>query len=240
MSLITRILLLALALPFVLAGGGGGNNDNCGSNDFKWSRKSCCLPKGGPPSTPKPPSGKNCPSNWSWNNGLGCCAPHQQPPSNPPPPQCPNGWHWEDGSLCCNPNPTPSNPSNPSTPSRKPDDCDDDDKNGNGKGDGNGKKGNGHKRSAAEKRQFRSRNLAPCPRGLSACPVSSLIGGDYECVDTLVDLDNCGGCATLGEGQNCNNIPGVWNVGCEQSACIIYTCEDGYILSQDGNSCNPL
>lgn len=70
-----------------------------------------------------------------------------------------------------------------------------------------------------KRREHRSRNVTPCPKGLFACPVSSLTGGDYECVDTLVDLDNCGGCAALGEGQNCNAIPGVWNVGCEQSAC---------------------
>ena len=174
---------------------------------LSWGRKNACLPNGGPNNPPSPPSGKDCPNSWSWNNGLGCCAPHQ-PTDNSPPPQCRNNWNWSDGSLCCNPPPTHSNPSNPSTPSRKPGEppCDDD-------------KPNKHKRFATEKRQNRSRNVAPCPRGLSACPVSSLVGGDYECVDTLVDLDNCGGCATLGEGQNCNAIPGVWNVGCEQSAC---------------------
>ncbi|KAF9785861.1 protein priA [Thelephora terrestris] len=228
MTLISRILLLALAVPFVLADGG-----NCGGGQFKWSRKDCCLPNGGPSTPPSPPSGKDCPSNWSWNHGLGCCAPHQQPPSNPPPPQCHNGWNWSDNSLCCNPPTTPSTPSKPSTPSGKPGDCDDDKNNGQN----NGQK---HKRLAAEKRQNRSRNVAPCPKGLSACPVSSLIGGDYECVNTLEDLDNCGGCATLGEGQNCNAIFGVWNVGCEQSACKIYTCADGYTLSQDEKSCHPL
>lgn len=239
MSLLTRVLLLALAIPFVLATG----NDGCGNGYFKWSRKNTCLKSGGPSNPPNPPSGKDCPSSWSWHNGLGCCTPHQ-PPSNQPPPQCKHNWDWSDNSLCCNPSTTPSNPSPPSSPSGKPGDkgdCDDD--NDNKGGNDNNKGGNHnnqHKRMAHQKREYRSRNISPCPKGFSACPISSLVGGDFECVDTLSDLDNCGGCATLGEGQNCNAIPGVWNVGCEQSACKIYTCADGYTLSQDEQSCNPL
>jgi len=237
MSLIPRIALLVLAIPFVLAHGDDGNGGNgCGSNQFWWPSKNMCLPNGGAKNPPSPPANTDCPFNWSWHAGAGCCTPHQP---NLPPPQCPSGWSWAGASFHCNP--PPSRPANkPSTPSNtpgKPDDDCDDDKGGNGKG-GNGH--GDHKRADIKKRQYRSRNIAPCPKGLSACPVSSLIGGDYECVDTLVDLDNCGGCATLSEGQNCNTIPGVWNVGCEQSACKIYTCAEGYILSVDGKSCNPL
>ena len=198
---------------------------------LRWGRKDCCLPSGGPNPPTNPPTGKDCPNSWSWHHGFGCCTPHQPPSNNSPPPQCNNGWGWSDNSLCCNPPSTPSNPSPPSTPSGKPGDNDhngnhngDHDHNGNHNGDGdhdnNGNHyGNGHKRFTHAKRQNRSRNVAPCPRGLSACPISSLVSGDYECVDTYVDLDNCGGCAVLGEGQNCNAIPGVWNVECEQSAC---------------------
>ena len=190
----------------------------------RWDAKDLCLPKGGPGRPSNPPANTDCPFNWSWYSGKGCCAPHQ-PPNTLPPPQCANGWSWSPASLHCNPPPTPpTGPKQPS-PSRVPakPDCDDD-KDGKGKdnkgNDDGGRGGNGHrKRTDANKRQHRSRNISPCPKGLSACPVSSLIGGDYECVDTLGDLDNCGGCATLGEGQNCNAIPGVWNVGCEQSVC---------------------
>jgi hypothetical protein len=161
---------------------------------FRWGAKNVCLPNGGPSNSPSPPANTDCPYNWSWHTGKGCCAPHN-PPSTLPPPQCPRNWNWNTGSFCCNPPPSPPTPPH-STPSQAPG------------------QGNYH-----HKRNYRSRNVAPCPKGLSACPISNLTGGDYECVDTLVDLDNCGGCATSGEGQDCNAILGVWNVGCEQSAC---------------------
>lgn len=182
-----------------------------------------CLPDGGTPNPSKPPPDTDCPSKWSWLPVKGCCAPHS-PPENQPPPQCANNWKWNSGSLCCKPPPTPPATTKPPAPSRTPgknnhgdDDDDDDDNHGHGNGNGGG---HGHKRLVVEKRQNRSRNFTPCPKGLSACPVVSLMGGDYECVDTLLDLDHCGGCSTLGEGENCNAIPGVWNVGCEQSTCI--------------------
>ncbi|KAF9652025.1 hypothetical protein BDM02DRAFT_3109794 [Thelephora ganbajun] len=257
MSLITRIALLVLAVPFVLAHG-----DDCGKDRFKWDAKDICLHRGGPRHTSTPPTDTDCPFNWSWHTGKGCCAPHQ-PPDSLPPPQCPKGWDWIPSSFHCTPHPTTPTHAKPPTPSRTPGkhdhdgdkdgkDGDDKDKDGDKGKDGDkdkdkddkdkdGKDGNGHtKRVDIKKRQHRSRHVALCPKGLSACPVSSLIGGDYECVDTLVDLDNCGGCATLGEGQNCNAIPGIWNVGCEQSACKVYTCAEGYAPSRDGRSCNPL
>ena len=168
-----------------------------------------CLQKGGPSNPPNPPANTDCPYNWSWHSGAGCCTPHQ-PPSSLPPPQCGSGWNWTPSSYCCNRPPTPPTTVKPSAPSNAP---------YGGGNNGNPGHGNGHKRANIEKRDYRSRNVAPCPKGRSACPVTSLVGGDYECVDTLVDLDNCGGCAILGEGQNCNAIPGVWNVGCERSVC---------------------
>lgn len=184
-----------------------------------------CLPNGGTPNPSKPPPNTDCPSQWSWLPVKGCCAPHN-PPDNQPPPQCGNNWKWNTGSLCCKPPSTPPTP-NPPAPSRNPSNPyrggdNDNDNHGNG---------HNHKRVNVEKRQYRSRNVTPCPKGLSACPVASLIGGDYECVDTLLDLDNCGGCSALGEGENCNAIPGVWNVGCEQSAC---TSEFSSFCSGDG------
>ena len=37
-----------------------------------WEPKSCCLPQGGQPNPPAPPSGTSCPTNgWSWSNDQG-------------------------------------------------------------------------------------------------------------------------------------------------------------------------
>lgn len=214
--------------------------EECADPWSRWDAKNVCLDKGGPKNPSPPPADTDCPFNWSWHSGKGCCAPHR-PPSDLPPPQCPKGWDWIAGFLQCKPPPTRPTVK-PSTPSVRPDrdhdkdkdgkdkdgkdkdrdgkDKDRDGKDGDKDGRDNGKDKDGHrKRADIKKREYRSRNISPCPKGFSACPVSSLVGGDYECVDTLVDLDNCGGCASLGEGQNCNAIPGVWNVGCEQSAC---------------------
>jgi hypothetical protein len=43
--------------------------------------------------------------------------------------------------------------------------------------------------------------------------------GDYECLDTATELESCGGCVSLGSGQDCTAILGAWNVGCEQGHC---------------------
>jgi len=220
----TRILFAAVAIPFVLARNGGGNGleggGECPSNHFKWEAKDCCLPYGGPPQPVNPPEDSQCPSNWSWHWEKGCCTPHQ-PPQQLPPPQCDHGWNWFEATYSCCPGGGGS-PTIPHLPSGIPIYL------GGGNYGGHG---------AYPKRKLRSRTISICPQGLAACAVTSLTGGDYECVDTVSDLDNCGGCALFGEGQNCNAIPGVWNVGCEQSSCKIYTCAQGYRLAHDGKSC---
>jgi hypothetical protein len=66
---------------------------------------------------------------------------------------------------------------------------------------------------------MKSRAVSLCPSGLEACPLYGLIGGDYECIDTKVELESCGGCSSIGEGQDCAAIEGVWNVGCENGTC---------------------
>jgi len=78
-----------------------------------------------------------------------------------------------------------------------------------------------------------------CPWGLRACPIAGFSGltGDYECIDTTNDLESCGGCASLGEGEDCTAIYGGWNVGCVQGNCAIYTCASGFRRSIDGKSC---
>jgi len=43
--------------------------------------------------------------------------------------------------------------------------------------------------------------------------------GDFECLDTINELESCGGCASINEGQDCTAIKGAWNVGCEHGRC---------------------
>ncbi|KAG2023489.1 hypothetical protein CC2G_001137 [Coprinopsis cinerea AmutBmut pab1-1] len=78
-----------------------------------------------------------------------------------------------------------------------------------------------------------------CPRGLQACPIGGSGAEDYECLDTLVELESCGGCASNGTGQDCTAIQGAWNVGCEQGVCKVYTCASGFELADGGMSCQP-
>jgi len=184
---------------------------NCKSSEFYFPQKDCCLPSGGPPSPPPPPAGNNCPSSgWSWNGDKGCCAPHQP---NPPTPSCPGGWTWNSGDLKCYPTP----PSPPTPPPAHP----------------SGKSNGYYKRHAKKSRTL-------CPLGLEACPLPGLTAGDYDCLDTTSELTSCGGCASNGRGQDCSALPGAWNVACEQAACKIYTCAQGFRLSLDGKSCQQL
>ncbi|KAF8203648.1 protein priA [Pholiota molesta] len=205
----------------------------CQSNEFKWEEKDCCLPVGGPPSPPPPPKDTQCPpTSYYWEPKQGCCAPRNLPPKNPPPPQCPKNWEWNSATHRCTYSPpTPSSPppSRPSSVAGYPGQG-----NGQGNGYGSGHDNNGHyrKRAAAKAR------TTLCPTGLDACPISSL-SADYECLDTSVELEACGGCPALGQGQDCTKIEGAWNVGCEQGSCHVYTCAGGFHIGADGKSCLP-
>ena len=50
-----------------IARGSSSKSESCGSNEFWYSERSCCLTQGGPSKTPSPPSGKSCPSCTSLN-----------------------------------------------------------------------------------------------------------------------------------------------------------------------------
>jgi len=76
-----------------------------------------------------------------------------------------------------------------------------------------------------------------CPDGLSACPISAF-GTGFECVDTQEELENCGGCNSLGEGQDCTAIPGVAGVGCSNGKCVVLSCGEGYRMTSNG-ACTP-
>ncbi|KAJ7040951.1 hypothetical protein C8F04DRAFT_185895 [Mycena alexandri] len=66
-----------------------------------------------------------------------------------------------------------------------------------------------------------------CPYGTRACPVSA---SEYECVSPSFDLDNCGGCASTGEGVACGDYPGVRGAACVDGVCNVYSCNRGYTL----------
>ncbi|TBU35238.1 hypothetical protein BD311DRAFT_745812 [Dichomitus squalens] len=238
MTLFARLLVLAAALPLAFATYGGSNESSCKSSEFYWSGKNCCLPHGGSPNPPSPPGGKSCPSNWNWHGGYECCVPNHP---NLPPPQCGSGWGWDGGSKCCFPHgtsttvtPTPSSkPGSPSWPGQPgyP---------GSGGGyPGNGGSKPGHGGGYGWKRNHKARNVSLCPSGLDACPPAGLTGStdDWECVDTASDLQSCGGCASIGKGQDCTAIEGAWNVGCNSGKCVVFTCAQGYLRSLDNKSC---
>ncbi|KAJ3719922.1 protein priA [Lentinula raphanica] len=232
MAFVKRVVafsLLALAVaPFVSASTLATRttksaSKSCSKGEFYFERKDCCLSTTTPTHTPTPPSGKSCPTQWYWHTDYGCCVPSKPvpTPSGPsgstPPPQCGKNSQWEEALLCCTP--TPSKPTPTPKPSSTP-------KQGNG---------NGHH----YKRAPVSRDVPACPKGLDACPISGLLG-DFECLDTSVELESCGGCASTGQGQDCTAIEGAWNVGCNSGSCKVYSCFAGYKLSSDGTSCIAL
>jgi len=229
MAFIARIgaafILLFIALP--IASSTATGSKSCTEKEFWSAPNGCCLPIGGPPAPPPaPPKGNTCPpTTHYWGQNQGCCVPRHPPPEQGPPPQCPRGWLWNQTVRKCYPIPTPPE-QHPSKPS-----------NYHGHGHHNeGTDGHWKKRSS----QLKLRSAPLCPTGLNACPVSGSKGGDYECLDTAMELESCGGCASLGAGQNCTAIPGAWNVGCDRGRCTVYTCAGGFKRSLYGDSCIPL
>lgn len=175
---------------------------------FSYANKDCCVPHGGAPNPPSPPKGTQCPpSAWSWYEEKACCVPHNPPQPSQPPPQCNEGWKWDEPSSTCCPNSGGDHPPPPPPPkpSSKP---------------GNPYQGGGSYWKRAAK-TAKSRVPSLCPSGLEACPIPGLTGptGDIECLDTYAELESCGGCASIGQGQDCIAIPGVWNVACQRGSC---------------------
>jgi hypothetical protein len=73
-----------------------------------------------------------------------------------------------------------------------------------------------------------------CPVGLAACPIPNTLDGAYECLDAKSDLQSCGGCQSLGQGQDCTAIPGARWMGCVSGKCEVYSCKAGYKRSDGG------
>ncbi|ORY82307.1 hypothetical protein BCR35DRAFT_278613 [Leucosporidium creatinivorum] len=61
--------------------------------------------------------------------------------------------------------------------------------------------------------------------------------GGYECVDTQVSIDSCGGCSSTGEGQDCTLIPHAAGVGCDVGVCKVFSCSSGFRPNLDGTMC---
>jgi hypothetical protein len=76
-----------------------------------------------------------------------------------------------------------------------------------------------------------------CPMGLAACPIEGRQAEDYECLDTSSDLQSCGGCASLGSGLDCTQLPGAKWMGCNVGVCEVYSCQSGWVRSEDGKAC---
>jgi hypothetical protein len=200
-----RVIALLLTPPLaahpnaLLMNSGGGISPLISAMSFKSSflyryrPKACCLPHGGLSNPPSPPAGSECPSfGWYWGGSFNCCVPSHP---SPPPPQCPPGWEWIPGNYKCQPVPTGLN-QQPPQPSR-------------------------HSGHNWKRRNQKVRANSLCPNDLTACPVvgTHRLFSDYECIDAKHDLQSCGGCSSIGAGQDCTAIGGAWNVGCEAGHC---------------------
>ncbi|KAI9635284.1 uncharacterized protein MKK02DRAFT_43966 [Dioszegia hungarica] len=90
----------------------------------------------------------------------------------------------------------------------------------------------------------RKRSRYECQAGKTYCP--SVTGLGWECVDTMNDIESCGGCADLsipfgpGVGQDCTAIVGTDSVTCNRGECKIQSCQAGWAFAQDGKACAPL
>jgi len=207
---IAFVLLFALSSFVVAHDSGTQSSRSCKANEFWWENK--------------------------HDNNKSCCLP-SSPPSKPSPPkggQCPkpgnnHSWYYHSGSDCCVP--TVPNP----TPPRCPSDCDLDQSSNKCHPRTPPAKPSGHYNRRSELKARSAMTL--CPKGLDACPIPGLTSSEYECVDTKADLESCGGCASIGEGEDCSAIIGAWNVGCEKGTCIIYNCVAGFRRAYDGKSC---
>ena len=94
--------------------------------------------------------------------------------------------------------------------------------------------------------------------GWAACGVFGGGARAWECVNTARDLESCecawnaltqnliqslgGGCVLpltpySPIGQDCTALPGVADVSCLSSECVIHRCMSGHVLSRDGKRC---
>ncbi|KAK4684318.1 hypothetical protein P7C73_g5867, partial [Tremellales sp. Uapishka_1] len=100
--------------------------------------------------------------------------------------------------------------------------------------------------SGLSRRRLRAalnRRVGPtyCPVGLTACAID----GGYECIDTMTELESCGGCldAQFGvssgtRGQDCSSMGALMgHATCTSGTCVATACSDG--LSLEDGACVP-
>jgi len=58
-----------------------------------------------------------------------------------------------------------------------------------------------------------------CPAGLTSCPIAGAGPGAFECLDPKSELESCGGCTAMGQGEDCTAIGHAKSVGCEDGVC---------------------
>ncbi|TCD69575.1 hypothetical protein EIP91_006997 [Steccherinum ochraceum] len=101
-----------------------------------------------------------------------------------------------------------------------------------------------HAGIAASKRQ----DTGPtCGAGYTVCGVVEG-SNEYECVDTVNDVESCGGCMVPSPfgtyfpavGRDCTALPHVESAVCKSSACYITSCAPGYAPNQFNDVCYPL
>ncbi|ORY90684.1 hypothetical protein BCR35DRAFT_349630 [Leucosporidium creatinivorum] len=80
-------------------------------------------------------------------------------------------------------------------------------------------------------------NVDSCPSGQTACAVGNSLSDGFECIDSQNNLEQCGGCVTNGEGEDCTMIHGVEAVECQQGRCIVLSCVPGLVVSADSAAC---
>ncbi|KAM6495464.1 hypothetical protein JOM56_008170 [Amanita muscaria] len=80
-------------------------------------------------------------------------------------------------------------------------------------------------------------SIRNCSQDQTSCPITSSVGSNHECVNTQTDLDNCGGCAALGQGQICGKQAGVLTASCISGTCQTYSCRSGYTLDTTTGKC---
>lgn len=54
-----------------------------------------------------------------------------------------------------------------------------------------------------------------------------------QCIDSQNNLEQCGGCVTNGEGEDCTMIHGVEAVECQEGRCIVRTWLSSYSLDAE-------
>ncbi|KAI0029562.1 hypothetical protein K488DRAFT_88599 [Vararia minispora EC-137] len=78
--------------------------------------------------------------------------------------------------------------------------------------------------------------------GHMACGVFGGAARAWECIDTAKDLESCGGCVFpltpyTPVGVDCTAVPGVADVSCMDSSCVVHRCVAGYTRSADSTHC---